>query len=203
MGRKRKTEGDLVNELAGKFGQPDPTPAEWHRHYTPEQVEQYAGEVADLEVQLDEHWPGWRKREPFNTQPMDKMAWIKERLKRRDMILQGLGAWGVRLVYKGEYPYAVPVRPVRVDVDNHSAYAPRVSVPQLARRFRRAPRDIHAALALRPPDVRDVPGWLAQQFGSGGAAGPGGPLLPTLANPAGSPETFAVLGAGETTRRAT
>ena len=184
---QRRTEADLADELAQQFGKPDPAPEEWYRHYTPEQIEQYAGELADLEAQLDEHWPGWRKREPFATQPLDKIAWIKVRLKRRDLIIHGQGAWGVRVVYKGDFPYAIPVRPARVEVTDRSAYDPHVSVPQLARRFRRRPAEIHAALAKRPPEVRDVPSWLESHFGSGGAAGavvP--PPAPAPAVPAGS-----------------
>lgn len=186
---KRRTAEDLARELSERFGQPEPAADAWHKHYTPEQIEQYAGEVADLEAQLDEHWAGWRARTPFADQPVDKIAWIKERLKRRDLILSGHGAFGVVIVYKGDWPYAIPVRPARVAVEDRSAYAPRVSVPQLARKLRRSPAEIHAALTQRPEAVRDVPTWLAQHFGSVGAAGASvPPPAAAPAVPAGSQE---------------
>lgn len=184
--RSRKTAADLAEELVQEFGKPDPVPEEWHAHYTPEQVVEYAAEVVDLEAQLDEHWKGWRLRQPFATHPLDKIGWIKLRLKRRDMILHGHGAWGVHLVHRNDYPYAIPVRPARVPVEDRSAYGPLVSVPQLARRLRQTPEAIRAALALRPADVRDVSGWLASHFGSGGAGGAAAPL-PASPDPVGSP----------------
>ena len=80
----------------------EPEPVNWRSQYTPERADQYTAELEQLERELDDGWPGWRRKEPWTQVTPDKAAWIKHRLKRRDLIVRGRGAWGVRIMWRGE-----------------------------------------------------------------------------------------------------
>jgi hypothetical protein len=161
----------LEAKLRSRFGQPEPTPEEWHEHYVPEQVAQYAAELEDLEAQLDLGLPGWRERKPFNKLPIEKLAWCKLRMLRRTLILEGRGAMGVRIGWKQEgpdnrFPVAQPVRPKHARTAPQF-FAPLVSLPQLANAYRITIPDLEAQLRELPSTVRDVRGWLRDRLGQG------------------------------------
>jgi hypothetical protein len=159
--KKRSRADDLVATLVQERDKPEPSAAQWRERYTPDAAEQYAAELADLEDQLDLAWAGWRKSAPFHRETPDKIAWIKARLLRRRLILDGKGDHGVATVRKGGdgIPIAVPVRPARVEVPR-DAYRPLVTVPLLARRTGLPVQRIQELLPRLPDGVRDVRSWL-------------------------------------------
>lgn len=150
----------------------EPEPDDWTAAYTPEQLEEYRPELEALEAELDEGWPGWRDKAPFHEQPSAKIAWIKVRLKRRDLIVRGKATWGVRVVDIDGEPFAVSVKPARVRGDS-DAYAPAYSVPLLARRLGVRGAKIRPHLAELPDGVRDVEGWLRDRLAAAESGDPG------------------------------
>jgi len=144
----------------------EPEPVNWRSQYTPERADQYTAELEQLERELDDGWPGWRRKEPWTQVTPDKAAWIKHRLKRRDLIVRGRGAWGVRIMWRGEgdrrVPMAVPVRPPRVHVDDRSAFEPVVSVAHLARQLGAPLQIVRESLALLPDGERAAAEWVGQ-----------------------------------------
>jgi hypothetical protein len=149
----------VAAELESQFGRPDPD--DWTEQYAPDEVDAYRAELADLEDQLDLHWAGWRERKPFHTLRHEKVAWIKVRLLRRDLILTGRGDHGVLLTrrVRDGFPIAIPVRPSRAATDR-SAYRPIVCTPLLADRLRMPLAQVEELLQRMPDGVRDVRSWL-------------------------------------------
>lgn len=175
---------DLVQLLEDAFARPAAADGEeWTARYTPDEGVELAGELADLEAQLDAHWPGWRERKPFHDLPEEKVRWIKARLKRRALILEGRGAWGVAIVPGPKLPHAVPVKPTRTRTE--AAFAPLVSVPLLVQVLGMDAEMVRRALARRPTHVRDVRSWL--RSGRGREPGAAHPFPCPVAPPAPLP----------------
>lgn len=151
---------DVHQVLASAVGRPLPT--DWRDYYTPDQADAYAAELGDLEGELDRGFAGWRSKTPFHVLPAEKVAWIKERLLRRSLILQGKGAHGVRIAWKGSgaarRPFAVAVRPHGSAPG--TAYAPRVSVPHLVDDTGLPLATVLAALEAMPAETRGVRAWV-------------------------------------------
>lgn len=172
----QRSADDVAATLAQRFGQPEPTAGEWRRHYTPEDGDAYAAELADLDAQLDVGWSGWRARTPFRNLDPDKVAWIKSRLLRRELILQGKGRWGVRITFRtsGEerFPYAQPVRPRHAEL-LPDAFRPLVAVPVLAQRAGLPSAQVAELLTRLPAGVRDVRSWLVGEVSRTTATLPG------------------------------
>jgi hypothetical protein len=181
MGDTVRTGHDLARELDAQFGRPDPT--DWARFYTPDMLEEYRGEVEDLEAQLDAQHPGWRKREPFHKLPEPKLVWVKARLKRRAMILEGRGAWGVVVVRTASGVMAVPVKPAQRLT---AAFRPLVSVPVLVQQMGLPKATIDAALATLPTWRRDVRSWIRSCVSGPGVESAAAPPFPPPAAPPGS-----------------
>ena len=158
MDRAQRQTAEIHDRLVSEMQSPPPD--DWETAYTPEAAAQYRIELISLEEQLDQGWPGWRRKEPFGHLDQDKIGWIKKRLKRRDLILRGHGRYGVRLVQRGgdKPPLAVPVIP-RGDLRS-KPYRPLVSVPLLAIELGARPGQIQEALSVIPPTERDVSGWI-------------------------------------------
>lgn len=170
--RKAGRSDDIASELARERDRPEPDEATWRQRYTPEMAEQYAAELRDLEDQLDLGWPGWREGKPFHREQHDKIAWIKVRMLRRRLILDGKGDHGVATVRRDEArPVAVPVRPARVEVPR-DAYRPLVTVPLLAQRLKLSVSQIQELLPRLPEGVRDVRSWLVGEVARQGSAAP-------------------------------
>ncbi|MCP4962785.1 MAG: hypothetical protein GY925_26395 [Actinomycetia bacterium] len=148
-----------------------PEPEDWTRLYTPEQAEVYRPELEQLEAELDDQHPGWRARQPFHREPPDRKAWIKRRLRRRKLIVEGRGDWGVVVVWKGEgakrRPFAVAVKPTTVPGVSLDAYRAVVSAPALARALGAPLQAVQEALDEVPVGVRDVRGYVAARVGKG------------------------------------
>lgn len=179
---KRKTMDDIADELVRAMQQPEP--ADWSHFYTPEKAAAYGEELGLLEAELDAGWPEWRNKKPFGHLPKDKIAWIKVRLKRRDLIVRGNGAYGVKLVYKGDMPMAIPVVPRAL---RGESFRPVVSVPMLARHLGERVDDVQKALAVVPDGERAVASWvssyLQQRRASPVEASPHAPSPPPAAAP--------------------
>lgn len=159
---------DLVETLDGAFGRNEPGERDWTSKYTPEQLAELRGEIGDIEAQLDAHWPGWRARVPFHELPGDKLRWIKARLKRRALILEGRADWGVAIIQGPRLPHAVAVKPT--PTRSEAAFAPLVSVPLLVQVLGLDADTVRQALASRPPHVRDVRAWIRSGGGREPAA---------------------------------
>lgn len=174
---------EIVDELVK--AQREPEPENWPSQYTPERGEAYAAEVRDLEAELDEGWPGWRKKQPFNELPTDKIAWIKLRLKRRDLIVRGKGDWGVHIVWQqkpaGSWPMAIPIRPPRSGPPGER-FRPIASASMLSKRLGRPLKDVRDALALVPDNERAVAEWVQAHLERRDAP-------PTEAAPAPTPDS--------------
>jgi hypothetical protein len=151
---------ELVAELTAQLDRPDP--ADWRDRYTPEQAVGYAAELLDLEDQLDLGWAPWRKRKPFIALPHDKVAWIKLRLSRRDLILNGRGAWGLGLTRRASdgLPMVFVVRPPRDPEHISPAYRALTTAPLLSQRLGIPVALVEELLVRLPYTVRDVRSWL-------------------------------------------
>lgn len=100
----------------------------------------YSGKIADLEIELDSIWPGWRERQPFAHVPAPRKARIKWCLKRR-LLLVGDPAfgseprdWPVVIVWKDMQPFAHPVMPDAGGVVPNPPEPPRVPPLPIAER---------------------------------------------------------------------
>ena len=169
---------DINGELQAAIMAPEPQ--EWASSYTPEQADEYAAEIDDLEYELDDGWPGWRKFQPFSELPADKIAWIKQRLNRRSLIIGGHGDWGLSIVLAGPMPIASVVPPsgshpaqaaLAAKCEDRSVFDPVVSVLTLARRLGVSKGEVQDALAHLPPGTRGVSRalkeWLRRQTEEG------------------------------------
>jgi hypothetical protein len=180
-GKRGSSTEDAINILESTYGKPEPTAEEWSWHYTPEQLVGYTAEVASIEAQLDEHWAPWRERKSFAGEPKEKQAWIKARLKRRDLILTGKGTWGVHIQWHGERPIANPVPPPRRAEAITPAFGVLVSVPMLARDLKISVKDVQDALSVMPVTERDAMSWV--RSGHAAAGGDGSASLPASPPP--------------------
>lgn len=106
-------------------------------------------ELEHCEITLDDLWPGWREKEPFAHLAPDDIAAIKVPLARRRQLLLGAGEWGLRLVWRGNMPLAVAIRPKREHVKPPPDvyYEPNYSAPHLAASTGLPLATVEAALA--------------------------------------------------------
>lgn len=150
------------NDVGGAFAQAilaalqQPEPSDWTAAYTPEEVDELSAELADLEHELDEGWPGWRENEPFAHLPEEKAWFVKVRLKRRRHIVFGDADHGIaRTRAPSGAPVAMSVLPGG-EQHNPAAYAPVFSVLSMARALGVAPDTVRAVLPRVPTGTRGM-----------------------------------------------
>jgi hypothetical protein len=78
----------LCGAMGVALGQPEPR--RWQDAYPPDRVAELAEELTELEGELDDGWPTWRRATPFAHLSPEKKRWVRLRLRRRDLIVRGL-----------------------------------------------------------------------------------------------------------------
>ena len=152
---------------------------DWRRYYVPEDADRYSAELDDLEYELDTQFPNvWRNKlklaKEVPSYPPELQGFLRKRLRRRTLIMERRGAWGVRMARRGERVWANPVRPpAEPGLVVSDAYDPIVSPNLAAHKLGSDAKTIKALLRRRPPEVRGVYRWLAAQLEAAAPSPPG------------------------------
>ena len=100
-------------------------------HYGGELAAKFGQELSDVEDSLAGEWPTWnhpnRSKRKFRHLPNAAIGRIKLLIKRRALILRGLGDYGLRLSYARDkngrrgLPFAIMVKPRRSETEASEA----------------------------------------------------------------------------------
>lgn len=185
-----RTRADEIAQALGRAAGGEPS-SSWRRHYDPDTAEQLAGELTQIEAELDDPagYPQWRDKWPFHDLTPAKAEWIKLRLKRIDLIVHGKAHLGMRVSYRKtswskRWPVVETVNP-RGDL-SRPPYRPVVWVNHVARQLGCTPRQVNAALLERPPGQRAVVPWIDEWLQRQAERRPA-PSPPAAAPPAAHP----------------
>lgn len=160
--------GVLGGADAGLFDQSGTYPPQ------PNPAHPFAEQVAALDTELDSVWPGWRAKQPFGRVEIDRKARIKWLLKRRQLLV-ACRDWKVLIRYDPRnplqcYAHSVPPAADTLMLPNSQhppamvrpLYGKPVSAPHLAASCRLPLEAVEAALAEKPPHVRDARTWVIE-----------------------------------------
>jgi len=163
---------NAIDTLAAAIGRPPAKQLE--ELYTPDELPAVREEIEHLEAELDAQWPGWRAKKPFTTQPVPVVRFVKERLRRRSLLLQGLKDWGVVLTETKTkagtqvYAHAVPPPRGRMVGVALEAYQLPASATVLAVALGVELADVeHAIATARATGQRPTRRWLRGQLRGG------------------------------------